>query len=79
MASFSFPVFHIEAAGIAYGDGALDDHHGVGVHLQHQVNNLFHVRGVEEVLGAIVVGRRSDNHEVGITVTRLAVQCGMEV
>ena len=60
--------------GVADGHGALDHHHGVGVHLQHQFDHLLHVRRVEEILLRVVVGRSGDDDEFGVTVGRAAVQ-----
>ena len=71
-------VFHIEAAGVTHGDGALDDHHGIGVDLQHGINNGLHGRGVEEILLAVIVGGGSDDHELGIAVTGLLVEGSLE-
>ena len=71
-------VLDIEAAGVAYRDGTLDDHHGVGVHLQHGVDDGFNGRGVEEVLLAVVVGRGGDDHELGIAVAGLLVEGSLE-
>ena len=55
------PVLHVEAPAVAHGDGRLDDHHGGGVHLQHQVDDLLHVRGVEVVPDRVVVRRGRDD------------------
>ena len=35
--------------GVAYRNGALDDHDGIGIHLHHQTDDFFYVRGVEVV------------------------------
>ena len=67
-------VFHIEAAGITHGDGALDDHHGIGVHLEDCIDNGLHGRGVEEILLRIVVSGGGDDHELGVAVTGLLVE-----
>ena len=55
------PVLHVKAAAVAHGDGGLDDHHGGGVDLQHQVDDLLHVRGVEVVPDRVVVRRGRDD------------------
>ena len=72
-------VFKVEAACIAHGDGALDDHNSVGVHLKHEVDNLLYVRRVEVVLHGVVVGRSGYHHEVGILIRCLAVESGYKV
>ena len=64
---------------VAHGDGALDDHRGGGVDFQHFIDNILHSTGVEEVLGAVVVRRGGDDHELGVAVARLPVQRGPEV
>ena len=65
--------------GVAHGDGGLDDHGGVRVHLQYQFDYLFHVGGVEEVFLGVVVGGGGDDYEVGVFIGGLAVQGGCEV
>ena len=59
---------------ITHRNGGLDHHHGIGVHLQHQLNDLLHVSGVEEVLLGIIVGGSSNNHNVRILVGCFSVQ-----
>ena len=68
-----------DRAGVADRDGALDHHHGVGVDLQHQLDDLLHVGGVEEVLLGIVVGGRGDDDEVGVAVGGAPVEGRDEV
>ena len=72
-------VLLVERTGVAHGDGALDDHHGLGVDLQHEVDDFFHVRGVEVVLHRVVVGGCGDDDEVGIAVGGAPVERGGEV
>ena len=69
----------VERAGVTHGDGALDDHHGVGVDAEDQVNDILDVVGVEEVFDGVVVCRRGDDDEVGIAVGGGAVEGGGEV
>ena len=73
------PVLDVEAAGVADGDGALDDHDGVGVDLQHGVDDGLHGAGVEEVLLGVVVGGRGDDDELGVAVAGVLVEGGLEV
>ena len=63
----------------AHGDGGLDDHNGVGVILDHQLDHRFHGAGVKVVLLAVVVGGRSDDHEVRILVSGFRIQGGGQV
>ena len=71
-------VAEVEAAGVAHGDGRFDDHHGVGVDGQHEVDDFLDVGGVEVVLHGVVVGGGGDHHEVGVGIGRLAVEGGDE-
>ena len=64
---------------VAHGDGGLDDHHRVGIDLEDQRDDLFYVGGVEEVFLGVVVGGRSDDHEVGVAVGGPTVQRSDEV
>ena len=73
------PVPDVQTAAVAHRDGRLDDHHRVRIDLQHQVDHLLHVRGVEVVPDGVVVGRGRDDHEVRVGVGLPAVQCGGEV
>ncbi len=72
-------VFEVEAAGVAYGDGALDDHHGLGVDFKYEVDDFFYVGGVEVVLHRVVVGGGSDDHEVGVGIGGTSVEGSGEV
>ncbi len=67
-------VLLLHRGGEADRDGALDDHHGSGVHLQNQLDDFLDVTGIEEVLDRVVVGRRGDDDEVGARVSRPGVQ-----
>ena len=73
------PVLNVETAAVAHGDGGLDDHHGGGVDLQHQVDDLLHVRGVEEVPDWVVVRRGGDDDELGVRVGPAPVEGGRQV
>ena len=71
-------VAEVEAAGVAHGDGRFDDHHGMGVDGQHEVDDFLDVGGVEVVLHRVVVGGGGDHHEVGVGIGRFAVEGGDE-
>ena len=72
-------ILDVKRAGVADGDGALDDHDGIGVDLQHGVDDSLHGTGVEEVLLRVIVRRGSYDHELGFTITCLLVEGGLEV
>ena len=65
--------------GVAYRNRRLDHHHSIRVDLQHKVDDLLHVRGVEEVPLAVVVRRGSDDHYVGFPVRMLPVERRLQV
>ena len=71
-------VLQVEAAGVAHGDGGLNDHDGIGIDLQHQVDDFLDMAGVKIVLYGVVVGRGGDDHEVGIGISPAAVEGGGE-
>ena len=71
-------IAEVEAAGVAHGDGRFDDHHGVGVDGQHEVDDFLDVGGVEVVLHRVVVGRGGDHDEVGVGIGRFAIEGGDE-
>ena len=73
------PVLHVEAAAVAHGDGGLDDHHGGGIDLQHQVDDLLHVRGVEVVPDRVVVRRGGDDDQLGVRVGLAPVEGSRQV
>ena len=73
------PVLYVEAAAVAHGDGGLDDHHGGGIDLQHQVDDLLHVRGVEVVPDRVVVRRGRDDDELRVRVCLASVEGGRQV
>ena len=51
-----------------------DDHDGIRVVLDNQLDNGFDSRGVEEVLLAVVVGRCSDDNKICILISRFRIQ-----
>ena len=62
---------------ISHRDGGLDDHHGVGIGFQHQLNNRLHCGGVEEVLLAVVVGGGGNDDKIRVPVGAFGIQrCG---
>ena len=70
-------IFHIHAPAETNGDGAFDDHHRVGVDVEHQVDDLFHVFCVEIIAYGVIVGRSGNHHEVRIFVCRCSIKrCG---
>ena len=66
-------------AGIADGDGRLDDHHGVRIDLEDQLDDFLDVGRVEEVLFRVVVGRGGDHDEGGVAVGGAPVERRDEV
>ena len=68
----------VDALAIAHGNGTLDNHHGLRIHTQHEVDDVFDVVGVEEVALWVVVGGRGDDHEVGIAIGRGTIKGGGE-
>lgn len=72
-------ILQIETASVTHWYGALDNHHGVGVHLKHQVDNLHYMCSIEVVLYGGIVGWCSDHHEVGILISRLAIKSSSKV
>ncbi len=67
-------ILNVERAGVAHGDGALDDHHSVGVHLQHGIDDGLDSRSIEEILLTVIVGGSGDDDELGITVAGFLVE-----
>ena len=72
-------ILDVEAAGVAHRYCGLDDHHGVRVDAEDEVNDVLYAVGVEVVPLGVVVRRRGDDHEVGVPVGGLAVKGGREV
>ncbi len=54
---------------IPHGNGRFDDHHSVGVMLEHHLDDTLHGGGVEKVLDTVVVGGSGDDHEVGLPIS----------
>ena len=61
-------VFLAYGVGVADRDGGLDDHHDIGVDLQHVLDRVLDCGGVEEVVDVVVVGGRRNDNEVGARV-----------
>ena len=66
-------------AGVADGDGRLDDHHGVRIDLEDQLDDFLDMGRVEEVLFRVVVGRGGDHDEGGVAVGGAPVERRDEV
>ena len=49
------------------------------IYLHHQLNDLFHMRGVEEVLHGIVVGWRGNHHKVSLPIRCHAIKGCLKV
>ena len=64
---------------VAHGDGALDDHHSIGVDTEDEVDDVLDMMGVEEVLDGVVVGGGSDDNKVRILICCLAIEGCREV
>ena len=65
--------------GVPHGDGGLDHHDGMGIHLHHQVDHRLHGGGVEEIPLGIVIGRGGDDDDFRIFIGRFPVGGGGEV
>ena len=65
--------------GIANRDGTLDDHDGIGINALYQLNDFFHMRGVEIVLSRVVVGGSGNNHKVRIAISCRTVKSSCQV
>ena len=65
--------------GVADRDGGLDHHDRVRVDLHDQIDHGLHRGRVEEVLLAVVVRGRRDDHEVCVRVRAFPVQRGGQV
>ena len=74
-----FRILHVQAAAVPHGNGTLDDHHRVRIHLQHQVDHLLHVRRIEIILHRIVVRRSRNHHKVRFPVSRSPVERSCQV
>ena len=72
-------VLHIQAAAVPHRDGTLNHHHRVRIHLQYQVDYLFHVRRVEIILHRIIVRGSRNHHKIRVPVSRCPVQCSRQV
>ena len=72
-------VFCIKAAAIAHGDGTLDDHHGIRVNADDQVDDVLYMMCVEEILDGVVVGRCCDDYEVRVAIGTGTVERGFQI
>ena len=64
---------------IAHGDGAFDDHDGIGVDAHHQLYHFFHMTRVEIILHGVIVGGSGNDHEVRVAVCLGSIQRGGQV
>ena len=72
-------VFFSNGSGIPHGNGGFDDHGGLWVCLQHQLNHGFYGGGIEIVFLAVIIGGGGDDDKVRISVGIFAVQRGSQV
>ena len=71
-------IFLVKAFAIANGDGALDDHHGIGVDIPHEVYDVLYVVGIEEILFRIIVRRCCNDYEICTLVGTCPIECSRE-
>ena len=72
-------ILDVEVSGVAYGDGALDDHHCIGIHLQYKVNHILDMMSIEEVLDRVIVCRGCNDDEICILVCLTTIQSCFKV
>ena len=72
-------VFSADTFGVSNRDGGLYHHNGMRVYLKNEFNDSLHGRGVEEVALAVIVGRRSYDDKLRVTVGRTSVKGCTEV
>ena len=72
-------VLLLDGIGIADGDGALDNHQDVGIHLERPFDRVLYRRGIEEVVHIVIVGRGSDHNQVRGAVSRSLIGSGAQV
>ena len=55
-------VSNIQTTVVPHGNGTLDNHHCIGIHLKYFIYYIFNSRGIEEILMRIIIRRdRYDN------------------
>ena len=67
-------VFLVERTSIAYRNGALDDHHGIGVDTKHKVDDVLDVMSIKEVLDWVIICWRCDDDEICILVCLFTIK-----
>ena len=68
-----------DVRGVAYGDGALDDHYRVGIDLHYKVDDRLHRGGVKKVLLAVVVGGSGYDDKFRVPVGVFRVEGSLQV
>ena len=72
-------ILHIQRTAITYRDGTLDDHDGIGIDREHEIDDVLDMMGIEEVLLRVVIGGCSYYDEVCIFVCGCAIEGGGKV
>lgn len=65
---------------VAYGDGRLDDHDGIGVDAHDKLDDFLYMRRIEEILHTVIIGRCGNDDEVSLPIGLLAIggKCDIE-
>ena len=74
-------IFLADSSGKSNRDGGLNNHDGIGIISNDQLDDRFYRRGIEEVLLAVIVGRGCDNNEVSVFIRcfRIQSRCQIQV
>ena len=72
-------VFQVKTPAIANGNGGFDHHHSIRVDTQHQVDHILNMMRIEVIPYRVIIGRGSDDYEIGILVRRGSIQGGRKV
>ena len=77
-----YPLLHvldIQTPAVTYGNRRLDNHDGLRIDLQDQIDHLFDMACVKIVLDGVVVCRSGNHDKIRIPIGGGAIQCGGEI
>ena len=57
----------------------LDDHDGIRIILDHQLDDSFYCRSIKEVFLAVIVGRCCNDNKIRIFVGGFSIKCGSQI
>ena len=72
-------ILHIKRTAIPNRNGWFNDHHGIRIDVQYQIDHILYMMCIEVIPQRIIIGGSRNDNEIGITISRLAIKRSSQV